>query len=61
MCERTFHKKGGNSTKPGQTMWNLGKKAKHGLKIKEKAEILAHGYFEKRGNQLKRGTLTPLL
>ncbi len=30
------------------------------MKIKEKAEILAHGYFEKRGNQLKRGTLTPL-
>ena len=34
--------------------------AKYGLKIKEKADILAYGYFEKRGNQLKRGTLTPL-
>ena len=34
--------------------------AKYGLKRKEKVEILAHGYFEKRGNQLKRGTLTPL-
>ena len=46
--------------KRGKTAWNWGKKAKYGLKIKEKAEILAYGNFEKRGNQLKRGTLTPL-
>ncbi len=40
-------------------MWNWDKKPIYGLK-KEKAEMLAHGYFEKRGNREKRGTLTPL-
>ena len=39
----------------------LGKNAKNRLKIKEKAEILAQENFQKRGNQLKRGTLTPLM
>ena len=29
------------------------------MKIKEKAEILTQEYFQKRGNMLKRGTLTP--
>ena len=39
----------------------FGKNAKNRLKMKEKAEILAQENFPKRGNQLKRGTLTPLL
>ena len=34
-------------------MQTWGKKAKYGLKTKEKAEILAHGNFENRGNQVK--------
>ena len=38
----------------------FGKNAKNRLKLKEKAEILAQENFQKRGNQLKRGTLTPL-
>ena len=38
----------------------MGKTAKIGLKIKEKAEILAPENFQKGGNQLKRGNLTPL-
>ena len=37
------------------------KNAKNKLKLKEKAEILAQENFQKRGNQLKRGTLTPLI
>ncbi len=37
---------------------NWSKKAKYGLKIKAKAEILTHGNFEKRGNHVKRGTLS---
>ena len=36
----------------------LGKNAKNRLKRKENAEILAQENFQKRGNQLKRGTLT---
>ena len=44
----------------------LGKTTKNRLKIKkkkrkEKAEILAQENFQKRGKQLKRGTLMPLL
>ena len=35
------------------------KNAKNRLKLKEKAEILAQENFQKRGNQLKRETLTP--
>ena len=38
----------------------MGKNAKNRLKIKEKAEILVQENFQKQGNQLKRGTLTPL-
>ena len=38
----------------------FGKNAKNRLKLKEKAEILAQENFQKLGNQLKRGTLTPL-
>ena len=37
-----------------------GGSVKNRLKMKEKAEILAPENFQKRGNQLKRGTLTPL-
>ena len=33
---------------------------KNRLKIKEKTEILAQENFQKRRNQLKRGTLIPL-
>ena len=36
----------------------LGKNGKNRLEIKEKAEILTKENFQKRGNQLKRGTLT---
>ena len=43
--------------KRGKTPWN----AKNRLNINEKAEILTQTIFKKRGNQLKRGTLTPLL
>ena len=39
----------------------LGKNAKNRLKIKEKAEILAQKICQNQGNQLKRGTLTPLV
>ena len=38
----------------------LAKNGKNKLKIKEKAEILAKENCQKQGNQLKRGTLTPL-
>ena len=38
----------------------LGKNDKNRLKIKEKAEILAQENCQKRGNWLKRGSLTPL-
>ena len=38
----------------------LGKNAKNRLKIKEKAEILTQEKCQKRGNQLKKGTLTSL-
>ena len=38
----------------------LGENGKNRLKIAEKAEILAKEDFQKQGNQLKRGTLTPL-
>ena len=34
---------------------------KHGLKIKEKAEILTQENCQKQGNHLKRGPLTPLV
>ena len=37
-----------------------GEAAKNKLKIKDKAEILAQEYFQKQGNQLRRGTLTPM-
>ena len=43
-----------NSVKSGQNVKNR-------LKMKEKAEILTPENFQKRGNQLKRGTLTPLI
>ena len=46
--------------KPRKNSVKLGKNAKNRLKIKEKAEILAQENCQKRGNQLKRGTLTPL-
>ena len=36
-------------------------KCQNKLKIKEKAKILTQENFQKRGNQLKRGTLTPLV
>ena len=39
----------------------LCKYAKNGLKTKEKSEILAEENFQKQGNQLKRGILTPLI
>ena len=39
----------------------LDKNAKNKLKIKGKAEILAQENFQKQGNHLKRGTLTPLI
>ena len=39
----------------------LGKNAKNRLKLNEKAEILAQENYQKLGNQLKRGTLTPLI
>ena len=55
--KRKFH----FNNKQGKTMWNWDKKVKYRLKIKKNAEILAHGYFGKRGNQLKRGTLTPMV
>ena len=45
----------------GKTAWNQAKMKKNRLKMKEKAEILALENFQKWGNQLKRGTLTPLL
>ena len=35
--------------------------AKYGLKIHKNPKILELKKFKKRGNQLKRGTLTPLL
>ena len=38
----------------------LCKNAKNRLKMKEKAEILVQENFQKLGDQLKRGTLTPL-
>ena len=38
----------------------MGKNDKDRLKIKEKVEILPKVKFQKRGNQLKGGTLTPL-
>ena len=38
----------------------LGKNDKNRLKIKEKTEILAKENVQKRGNQLKRGTLKAL-
>ena len=38
----------------------LGKNGKNRLKIREKAEILVRENFQKQGNQLKKGTLTPL-
>ena len=37
-----------------------GLNARNRLKIKVKAEILIQENFQKRGNQLKKGTLTPL-
>ena len=39
----------------------FGKNAKNRPKLKEKAEILSQENFQKRGNHLKSGTLTPLL
>ena len=45
-----------------KTTWNWVKMAKIGWISKKKAEILAKEHFQKKwGNQLKRGTLTPLL
>ena len=38
----------------------MGKYAKNGLKTQEKAHFIGFKKEEKRGNQLKRGTLTPL-
>ena len=51
---------GGHRPKTRKNSMKLGKNAKNRLKIKEKAEILAQEYFKKQGNQLKRGSLTPL-
>ena len=39
---------------------NFGKNVKKKAEYKRKTEILAQENFQKRGNQLKRGTLTPL-
>ena len=51
----------GNRQKTRKNSVKLGKNAKNRLKITEKAEILAQENFQKRGNQLERGTLTPLV
>ena len=50
----------GHRQKMRKNKVKLGKTAKTMLNIKEKAEILAQENFQKRGNQLKRGTLTLL-
>ena len=51
----------GHRQKMRKSSIKLGKTTKNRLKRKEKAEILAQENFQKRGNQLKRGTLTPLI
>ncbi len=62
-CERTFHKKRENLSKTRKRMWNWGKKAKYGLKIKEKAEIVAHRKFwkKKKKSAEKRNSHTPVI
>ena len=55
-CERPQAKNEGK-----QREIRKGKMPKNRLKMKEKVEILAPENFQKRGNQLKRGTLTPLV
>ena len=62
VLHQTTHTRGvrGHRLKTRKNSVKLGKNAKNMLKIKEKAEILAQENFQKRGNQLKRGTLTPL-
>ena len=47
----------GHKQKMRKSSLKLGKNTKNRLKIKEKAKILAHKNFQKRGNQLKRGTV----
>ena len=51
----------GHMQKTRKNTVKSGYNAKNRLKIKEKAEILTEENFQKRGNQLKRGTLTPLV
>ena len=51
----------GHRQKMRKNSIQLRKTAKNRLKIKAAAEILAQENFQKWGNQLKRGTLTPLI
>ncbi len=54
-----FHKKEKIWQKQGKTMWNWSKKAKYGLKIKEKA-LFNTWKFNKMRSSAERRTLTPL-